>query len=84
LAYFKTEEIKRYSELQKKIVSNIIPGLKKGGRLIYITCSVFEKENENVVEFITEKFQLKLEKMELIKGYDQKSDTMFVAKFVFE
>jgi 16S rRNA (cytosine967-C5)-methyltransferase len=81
LYFFTTPDINRYSTLQKKIVSNVIPFIKPGGHLLYITCSVFKKENEDVVEFIKEKFHLQLVKMELLKGYDKKADTMFAALF---
>ena len=81
LYYFKEQKINEYSFLQKKIVENVIPHLKNNGHLLYITCSVFKKENEEVVDFIKEKFQLKLIKMELLKGYEMQSDTMFAALF---
>jgi 16S rRNA (cytosine967-C5)-methyltransferase len=48
---------------------------------LYITCSVFKKENEEVVEFIQGNSELELIKMELLKGYDKKADTMFAALF---
>jgi 16S rRNA (cytosine967-C5)-methyltransferase len=81
LFYFKPEIIDDYAARQKQIVSNVIPYLKKDGLLFYITCSVFKKENEEVADYIKEKFQLKLQHMELLKGYDMKADTMFVAVF---
>lgn len=81
LYFFKVEEIERYSALQKKIVSNIIPHLKPDGSFIYITCSVFKKENEEVVEFIKHNSDLQLTQMEILKGYDKKADSMFVAVF---
>ncbi len=76
---FDTDKIEKYATLQKEIVSNIIPQLEPGGYLLYITCSVFKKENEDAVNFIKEKFHLQLRKMELLKGYDKKADTMFAA-----
>jgi 16S rRNA (cytosine967-C5)-methyltransferase len=79
--YFDENKIREYVILQKKIVSRVIPYLKPGGSLIYMTCSVFKKENEEIVEFIKQKFNLGLDKMELLKGYDQKGDTMFAAVF---
>jgi len=79
--YFFDDKIDRYSALQKKIVSNVIPRLRKNGYLLYITCSVFKKENEEVVEFIQSDSKLDLMKMELLKGYDKKADTMFIALF---
>jgi len=81
LAYFSTEKINYYSELQKRIALNVIPSLKETGKLLYITCSVFRKENEEVVDFILKNSNLRIEKMELLKGYDQKADTMFACLF---
>jgi len=82
LFYFNPSEIVKYNLLQRKIVSNVIHGLKPGGHFLYITCSVFKKENEEMVSFIKEKFDLKLIKMELLKGYDQHADTLFAALFI--
>jgi len=81
LYFFDEKKIDKYSGLQKKIVSNIIPQLQEGSSLIYITCSVFRKENEEVVEYIKENFDLSLKQMEVLQGYDKKADSMFVAVF---
>lgn len=81
LYFFEKEKINDYASLQKKIISNVIPCLKAGGFLVYITCSVFKKENEENVDLIQNKFQLELIKMELLKGFDKNADTMFVALF---
>jgi 16S rRNA (cytosine967-C5)-methyltransferase len=81
LYFFEEKEIDRYNELQKKIISNVVPSLQRNGKLVYITCSVFKKENEEMLDFIQQKFQLRLEKAELLKGYDNKADTMFAAAF---
>jgi 16S rRNA (cytosine967-C5)-methyltransferase len=81
LYFFKENEIERFSKSQKEILTNIISSLKKGGQLVYITCSVFKKENEEVADFIRSGFNLKLEQMEILKGYDKKADTMFAARF---
>ena len=81
LTFFNRNEINRYSLLQKKIIENTIPGLKPGGYYLYVTCSVFIKENEENVEFIQENFSLKLIKMEYLKGYEMQADTLFAALF---
>lgn len=81
LAFFVGDKIAEYSNLQKKIVGNLFPYLAKDGYFLYITCSVFKKENEEVARFIQEKFHLQLIKMELLKGYNQKADSMFAALF---
>jgi 16S rRNA (cytosine967-C5)-methyltransferase len=77
LYYFDQKKINEYASLQKKIVSNVISHLQPGGYLLYVTCSVFKKENEDIVDFIQQNFPLKLIKMEVLKGYDKKADTMF-------
>lgn len=79
LNYFEEKKIDEYSSLQKKIVSNVISHLLPGGYLLYITCSVFKKENEDIVDFIKQQFNFHLIKMETLKGYDKKADTMFAA-----
>ena len=81
LYYLKRKTIDVYVAMQQQIVSNVIPHLQTGGLFIYITCSVFKNENEDMVNFIQEKFQLQLLQMELLKGYDKKADSMFVAVF---
>lgn len=81
LFFFKKRTIDVYVEMQQKIVRHVIPHLQKGGIFLYITCSVFKKENEDMVSFIKEKFHLQLLQMELLKGYDKKADSMFTAVF---
>lgn len=82
LYFFREEKIDYYNSLQQKIVSKVIPALRPGGILIYITCSVFKKENEAVVNFIKEKHNLFPERMELLKGYNDRADSMFAAAFI--
>jgi len=79
LYFFDEREIEKFVTLQKKIVSNVLPHLQQDGIFIYITCSVFKKENEDVVTYIKENFHLQLKQMEVLKGYDKKADSMFVA-----
>lgn len=81
LSFFIRKELKRYSELQKKIVLNAVQYLKENGSLLYITCSVFKRENEENVIFIQEKTGLQLVKTEYLKGFELKADTLFVALF---
>jgi len=81
LVFFKKTSIQYYADLQRKIVTNAITHLKPGGLLVYITCSVFKAENEMVVNFVTESLECKLLDQQLLKGYQQQSDSMFVAIF---
>ncbi|KQC00188.1 RNA methyltransferase [Pedobacter sp. Hv1] len=82
LYYFEKHKIENYVKLQKAIAQNVVKYLKKDKPLIYMTCSVFKAENEDVVAYLTSNFDLKLEKMELIKGYGDKADSMFVARLI--
>ncbi|MEO8710887.1 MAG: methyltransferase domain-containing protein [Parafilimonas sp.] len=81
LYLFQSEKIDEYALLQQKIISNTIPLLKNNGYFLYITCSVFKKENEEIVAFIKKQFHLEIKKVELLKGYAKKADTMFAALF---
>lgn len=81
LKFFKGEKIHYYSSLQKRIVMNAIPHLQNAGFFLYITCSVFKEENENILEFILSNSQLELENAGIIEGYDKAADTMFAALF---
>ena len=81
LYFFQERKIEEYSQLQKRIVSNAITQLQPGGSFVYITCSVFKKENEEVAMYIKENFHLQLTQMEVLKGYDKIADSMFVALF---
>jgi 16S rRNA (cytosine967-C5)-methyltransferase len=82
LYYFDDHKIAYFSKLQKAIAANVAKYLKEGKPLVYITCSVFRQENEDIVAWIEENLPLKLEKSEVIKGYNDKADTMFAARFV--
>jgi 16S rRNA (cytosine967-C5)-methyltransferase len=79
LSFFNKDKIEEYSALQKRIASNVFDRLQPNGYLLYITCSVFKKENEEVVAFLKEQHQLELVDQQLIKGYAVKADTMFAA-----
>ncbi|MBO9154933.1 RsmB/NOP family class I SAM-dependent RNA methyltransferase [Chitinophaga sp. GCM10012297] len=79
LFYFTEDRITEYAALQKKIAKHVTPLLEPGGRLVYITCSVFKEENEDAVTFLQNECGLEIEESGVIKGYDREADTMFVA-----
>ena len=82
IAQFATHKIKFYADLQRKIATHVVKYLKSDKPLIYITCSVFKEENEEQVQWLCHTFNLKVERQELIKGYQAKADTMFVARLI--
>jgi 16S rRNA (cytosine967-C5)-methyltransferase len=81
LHFFPTEKISYYAGLQKQIVANAGKALRTNGFFIYITCSVFLKENEDVVAFIQNNLPLQLRSARYFTGYDKKADTLFAAVF---
>lgn len=82
LLHFKKESIHQYSQLQKKIVTNSMNHLAPNGYFLYITCSVFNAENEEIVSFIQKKIPyLSLLSKSLLAGYEKRTDTMYAALF---
>lgn len=82
ISQFKESKIRGFHNLQKTIAANVIKYLKVGKPLIYITCSVFREENEAIVQFLQKTHGMQLEASELIKGYENKADTMYVARLI--
>jgi len=80
LYFFDPQSVSDYKQRQKKILSNVTGRLKPGGVLVYITCSVFADENERISEFLTG-LGLEPEKEEMIAGYEQEADSLYVARF---
>jgi len=82
LTFFEERKIDQFASIQKGIAQNIVKYLKQGKPLIYITCSAFAAENEAVVQHMVDTLPLELEEMELIKGFENNADTMFVARLI--
>ena len=82
ISQFEEFKIQGFQNLQKTIATNVIKYLKPGKPLIYITCSVFKEENEDVVDYLVANHGLKLQAREVLKGYEHKADTMFVARLI--
>ena len=82
ISQFQSQKIEFFQRLQQSISRNVVKYLKQGKPLIYITCSAFKAENEQAVEFLVKEAGLKLEQQTVLKGYENKADTMFVARLV--
>lgn len=78
LYFFNEAAIATISALQAAIAINASKYLKAGGLMYYITCSVFEAENEAVVTQLQQQ-GMKLQDMVLVNGIGQKADSMFIA-----
>lgn len=78
LLYFDTSQIETFAKLQSAITRNITQYLKPGGYLLYITCSVFQNENEAQIDGLLQR-RLQLVEQVYLGGYAEKADTMFAA-----
>jgi 16S rRNA (cytosine967-C5)-methyltransferase len=84
LYFFDPAAIQSFSALQTDISLNVSGHLKPGGRLIYITCSVFKNENEDVVAEIIKQTGMKLVTSQLINGITIHADSMFIATLMLQ
>ena len=82
LNFFNETLIAGYQEKQKAIAANAMRFLKSGGSMYYITCSVFKAENEEVVNYLTDTFNVTVQQQLTVKGYEQRCDSMFAVKLV--
>jgi len=79
MSVFNEGVLHEFVKRQQAILSNIRLSLIPGGRIIYITCSVFSEENEGIVNYAVSNLQLKVVVKEIISGTPNRADTMFVA-----
>jgi len=82
ISQFDAHKIEFFQKLQKTIAANVIKYLKTGKPLIYITCSAFKAENEDVVDYLVRELEMKVEAQQVLKGYEWRADTMFVCRLV--
>lgn len=80
ISQFDSNALRHFSSIQKKIIQNVMPFLNSNAPLIYITCSVFKEENEEVIHYCKNNLHLLVEDSAIIKGYEQGADSMFVAR----
>jgi len=67
LKIYNPEMIKKLSYQQKRMIVKAYSLLKPNGVLVYSTCSLEPEENENVIDYLLEKTDAKLEKAFLPK-----------------
>lgn len=78
----KPEDIPELVRLQKCITENAAKAVKKGGKLVYSTCTICRAENEEMTKWIEDKLGLvkEMEKLTL-PGTDGECDGFFTAVF---
>lgn len=83
IRYKSEEEIKNSSSLQLEILSNSFKYLKQGGKLVYSTCTLNKKENEEVVSsFISSREDSKLINQKTFFPHTDKTDGFFIAEII--
>lgn len=75
----KVEDIKKITKIQTEILNTCSSYLKKGGELVYSTCSIFKSENQDIInKFVEENENFKIQEIILpkhaedIKNYFEK------------
>lgn len=79
MSIFDDESLKHYVSLQDKITKKLCSLLSSGGKLVYITCSVFKAENEDRVAELENLHGMKCLQSKLYQGTKEGADTLFVA-----
>lgn len=76
-------DIEKLPELQFEILNNAAKSLKIGGILIYSTCTILKRENEEVAEkFLSENKNFELIEMKNFLPHIDNTDGFFYAKFI--
>lgn len=57
--------VEQCAERQRKILSNVLPALRAGGFLIYSTCTFNATENEDIVDWLTNEYDLEVVLLEV-------------------
>ncbi len=79
--FYEPSLLQKFKDIQLPIACNASRYVKPGGLLAYITCSVFEEENEAVVIQLSKDDTLVLKHQQIINGIADKADCMFLAVF---
>lgn len=81
LVFFEKTKIYEYAARQRQILLNTWKHLKPGGYFLYITCSVYEQENQAAVAYALQHTTLQLIRSALFQGFEKRADTLFAALF---
>jgi len=82
LTFFSERELNHHVDTQKSITQRLARLLKVGGRLVYITCSVYTCENEDRVNALCNSEGMELLSMGYLQGSSEGADTLFCAELV--
>lgn len=74
-----SDELEQYVVLQQQVAQHASMFLKKGGRMVYLTCSRYAVENEDQVAALVASGKFTQESATYIRTMDQGGDVMFRA-----
>ena len=57
ITWWNLKRVRRFSKLQKALIISAFESLKRGGEMIYATCTFSPEENEEVVDFLLNKYE---------------------------
>lgn len=75
-----TEDITALTEIQEQILTNVLPCVKDGGRIVYSTCSIDSEENRDLIDhFLSKHTTWKLETEHVTLPHRDGSDGAYAA-----
>src|SRR5690606_25297985 len=77
LLHFDCVRIDHYASLQSAILKELAGSVKEGGLILYVTCSVYERENEKQMELLSS-LGFKILGAKLLQGWADKGDSMWI------
>lgn len=78
----KPEDISEIVRLQRKILKTASAYVKKGGTLVYSTCTINKEENEDNRDFIVKELPFTLEEEKQLLPGIEPSDGFYMARFI--
>jgi 16S rRNA (cytosine967-C5)-methyltransferase len=80
--FFNEQKLQDFHNKQTAILKNVIRFAKQNGKIYFITCSVFNYENQAVLNEILQDDSIQLINQQLIKGGHFRGDHLFIAELL--
>jgi len=79
---FNESQLPILHQVQRTILGTASKFVRPGGKLIYMTCSVFAAENEEVIHSLLQEGDFELDEVKLFQGSEKRADTLFAARLI--
>jgi 16S rRNA (cytosine967-C5)-methyltransferase len=78
---WRLDDLATLPQTQRRILENAAPLVKKGGKLVYSTCSVLREENEDVIDgFLEEHSEFSMDKTLRLSPHEDDTDGFYGAR----